>query len=118
MALEHDCMEESIDEMIHMLFLNLNRNKDDDKFEKEYSDIEMKNLIDNKEINKAEDLIYDQTNFSSIVDLERILLFYKYLNTKDSEYLKECDYSKEEIKDGVKTVARKCGLENLMILFN
>lgn len=117
MALEHDFMVESIEEMIHMIYLNLFRNSKEDILEKTYKEKNIIDLVEDKNINKAEDIIYDKTDFNNLEDIEKILLFYRYLNSKDSEYLQDCNYTREEIKDGVKEVAKKCGLETLMILF-
>ena len=46
--------------------------------------------------------------------IETAILFYSYLNEKSDEFLKENDYSRGEVKDGIEDVAERVGLSSLI----
>ena len=71
------------------------------------------NMIDEGNINKAENELYSIIENGEKDDLEMVILFYSYLNEKDDDFLSEHDFSREEVKDGLKTVLSKYGFESL-----
>ncbi|MDF2871503.1 MAG: hypothetical protein K0R05_3078 [Anaerocolumna sp.] len=71
------------------------------------------NMIDEGNINKAENELYSIIENGEKDDLEMVILFYSYLNDKDDDFLSEHDFSREEVKDGLKAVLSKYGLESL-----
>ena len=74
-------------------------------------------MVDNGDINGAENLIYDMTSDRNMTNLEVALLFYSYLNEKDDEFLHEHDFSREEIKTGIKDLVLRYGLEGIEEIF-
>ena len=46
--------------------------------------------------------------------IEIAILFYSYLNDKQDEFLKENDYSRGEVKEGMEDVAERVGLSGLV----
>ena len=46
--------------------------------------------------------------------IETAILFYSYLNEKSDEFLKENDYYRGEVKEGIVNVAERVGLGGLI----
>ena len=74
-------------------------------------------MVDDGKINQAENELYEFLSQENMTNLEIALLFYSYLNDKEDGFLKEHDYSREEIKMGVKMLASRYGLNNIAELF-
>ena len=74
-------------------------------------------IVDNGDINGAENQIYDMTSDRNVENLEIALLFYSYLNDKDDEFLQEHDFCRDEIKSGVKELASQYGLMGIAEIF-
>lgn len=71
-------------------------------------------MIDNGQINEAENRLYDMLDEEIPNCIEIAILFYSYLNDQTDEFLKESDYSRGEVKDGIENVAEKVGLTGLI----
>ena len=56
------------------------------------------------------------TFFTAPAYLELALTFYLYLNDMDGDYLDDHDYSREEILDGLKSLAEDWGVTGLETL--
>lgn len=74
-------------------------------------------LVDKGSINEAENSLSDLTSDGSMSGLKIALLFYSYLNDKTDDFLEKNDFSREEIKLGLKDVALRYGLENIAETF-
>lgn len=74
-------------------------------------------LVDNGKISEAENKISELTSNGDTRNLEIALLFYSYLNDKTDDFLEENNFSREEIKDGLKDVISKYGLGSLTDMF-
>lgn len=74
-------------------------------------------LIDDGQINKAENLVFEMTSDQNMANLETALLFYSYLNDKEDAFLQEHNYSREEIQSGVKDLASRYGLAGITEAF-
>ncbi|MBD5134711.1 MAG: hypothetical protein HDT39_01920 [Lachnospiraceae bacterium] len=74
-------------------------------------------LVDNGNINEAENKIYELVSDKDMETLKTALLFYSYLNDKTDDFLRENNFSREEIKDGLKGLISKYGLGNLTDIF-
>lgn len=72
------------------------------------------NMVDNGQINEAENKLYGLLNVGATHCIETAILFYSYLNEKSDEFLNENDYSREEIKEGIEDVAERVGLSDLI----
>ena len=71
-------------------------------------------MVDNGQINEAENKLYDMLDTGAANCIETAILFYSYLNEKSDEFLKENDYSRGEIKEGIEDVAERVGLSGLI----
>ena len=74
-------------------------------------------LVDKGSINEAENNLSDLTSDGSMSGLKIALLFYSYLNDKTDDFLEKNDFSREEIKLGLKDVALRYGLDNIAETF-
>ncbi len=66
-------------------------------------------MIDNGQINEAENKLYDLMNDGAPNCLEMAVLFYLHLNEKSDDFLEENAYSREEVKGGLEAVAARVG---------
>lgn len=71
-------------------------------------------MIDNGQINEAENLMPDDLDYSDKKELAAALLFYQYLSEKKEDFLQDHDYSDEEILDGAKQVLQKAGYGDIV----
>ena len=71
-------------------------------------------MIDNGQINEAENLMLDNIDYSDKKELVAALLFYQYLSEKKKDFLQEHDYSDEEILDGAKQILQKAGYGDIV----
>ena len=71
-------------------------------------------MIDNGQINEAENLMLDDIDYSDKKELAAALLFYQYLSEKKKDFLQDHDYSDEEILDGAKQVLQKAGYGDIV----
>lgn len=74
-------------------------------------------MVDNGDINAAENQIYEMTTDGNMANLELALLFYSYLNDKDEKFLKEHHFSREEIKFGIEELISRYGLTGVADIF-
>lgn len=74
-------------------------------------------MIDNGNINEAENQIYDMTSDNNMANLEVALLFYSYLNDKDDDFLQKNDFCRDEIKSGIKELVSRYGLFGMAEIF-
>ena len=71
-------------------------------------------MIDNGQINEAENLMLDDIDYSDKKELAAALLFYQFLSEKKKDFLQDHDYSDEEILDGAKQVLQKAGYGDIV----
>lgn len=71
-------------------------------------------MIDNGQINEAENLMLDNIDYSDKKELVAALLFYQYLSEKKKDFLWDHDYSDEEILDGAKQILQKAGYGDIV----
>lgn len=77
----------------------------------------MLDLVDAGKINGAENKLWDLTSAADLNSLEVALLFYSYLNDKTDDFLQANDFSRDEIKLGMKNVADSFGLSSIAQIF-
>lgn len=103
------------------LVFNIDMEKKEVKIfaEKESEEIynELLYLIDNGQINEAENKLLTGLNPDDIQQFKMALMFYSYLNEKDIDFLEEHNYSKIEIIDGLKYVSKIYGYESIVNTF-
>lgn len=74
-------------------------------------------MVDTGQINEAENRLYDLISNTDVNSLEIALLFYSYLNDKTDDFLRENDFSRDEIKLGLENVANSFGLGSIAKMF-
>ena len=74
-------------------------------------------MIDDGEINEAENILLDGLEEGNRAYFEMSLLFYEKLSGKTDEFLAEYDYSREEVVDGLKYVVNYYGYGSLLEAF-
>ena len=74
-------------------------------------------MVDAGSINEAENIIYEITENGAKVNLEIALLFYSYLNDKSDDFLEEHNFSRDEIKSGLKDISSRYGVGNFTEMF-
>lgn len=78
---------------------------------------ELLKMIDDGNINLAENQLCEMTSDGSKENLKLALLFYSYLNDKDDEFLLAHDFSRDEIKQGIKDLASRYGIKEMIDVF-
>ena len=66
-------------------------------------------MVDNGDINEAENRLIEGIDFSDRYQILMAILFYKYIGEKDEEFLVKFNYSKEEVVEGLQYLAEKTG---------
>ena len=79
--------------------------------------LSFRQMIDDGDLNEAENLLQEGLDIHDKADLELALLFYHYLNQKDDEFLKAHNFSREEIQDGVAYVVDLYGYGSMLGAF-
>ena len=124
MALKQDYILRMIEELINVLVKTLN--EDDKASVKEENSnssndnklyVYLKSLVDDKKINEAENYLFEKLEENNKKDFFDGMSFYKYLNEKDDLFLKECNYSREEIVEGMADISRMYGYGDFVEMF-
>ena len=120
---EKDYYMRIVHELVRML-IRLVFNKDIDRDGEEAVPLEVLekykkliSMIDDGQINEAENLLLDGLEPDSRAYFELALMFYEKMNGKTDEFLEEHDYSREEVTDGIKYVVDFYGYGSLMDAF-
>lgn len=77
----------------------------------------IKEMVDRGEVNEAENLLLDKIDYTNREDLAEAMFFYEYAGEKGGDFLKEHNYSQEEILDGLKRLAEAAGCEGALDMF-
>ena len=124
MALKQDYILRMIEELINILiktFKDENKDKEEEinSFDVNSDELYLylKELVDNKKINDAENYLFDKLNENNKKDFISGMAFYKYLNEKDDEFLENCDYSREEVLEGMADLSKKYGFGDFVEMF-
>ncbi len=67
-------------------------------------------LLSQGKINEAENLLFEELEPANKKYMELALDFYERLNNFEDEFLETNDYSREEIEQGLKEIAKKFGV--------
>ena len=78
---------------------------------------ELLNLMDNGEINEAENSLSEFLEDGGGEELALALLFYSHLNEKSNDFLEAHDFSREEIKAGLEDALQSQGLSEMAEAF-
>ena len=121
---EKDYIMRMIKEMVRVLFsLMFGKKYVSVELEKENKyEVSGKNLkdfldmIDSGEINEAENILLDSIDYTDRNEVMAAAHFYQYLSEKDSEFLKNNNYTKEEVMSGFKQLLMQSGYTDLLCL--
>lgn len=78
---------------------------------------ELMEMVDEGEINEAENRLYEVMTGDDKAHLEMAILFYAYLNEQDDDFLEQHEYSREEIKLGIQDLTSSYGIEGISDVF-
>lgn len=70
-------------------------------------------MIDDGDINEAENNLLNNINYQDKDEVLAAALFYHYVSEKDSIFLRQHNYSKEEALDGLQQLMKKAGYDEL-----
>ena len=121
---EKDYIMRMIKEMVKILFsLICGKKYVSVEFEKENKyEVSGKNLksfldmIDSGKINEAENILLDSIDYTDRNEVMAAALFYQYLSEKDSEFLINNNYTKEEVMASFKQLLMQSGYTDLLCL--
>lgn len=121
---EKDYIMRMIKEMVRILFsLIYGKKYVSVELEKENKyEVSGKNLksfldmIDSGQINEAENMLLDNIDYANNDEVMAAALFYQYLSEKDSEFLINNNYTKEEVLSGFKQLLVQSGYNNLLYM--
>jgi hypothetical protein len=104
--------------LLKLIFhIELGKNDDtafkDDEIKANYQ--ELTQLIDNGDLNGAENQMSDLLDPDNMEIFKLSLMVYYYMNEKEAQFLEEHDYSKSEITDGLRHVATLYGYESMAV---
>ena len=119
---EKEYIMRMIKEMVRVLFSLI--------FGKKYVSVELENkyevsgknlkdfldMINSGKINEAENILLDSIDYTDRNEVMAAALFYQYLSEKDSEFLKNNNYTKEEVLSGFKQLLMQSGYTDLLCL--
>ena len=119
---EKDYIMRIIKEMARVLFsLVLGKKYVSVELEKENKyEVSGKNLnifldmIDSGQINEAENTLLDSIDYTNKDEVMAAALFYQHLSEKDSEFLENNHYTKEEVLSGFKQLLMQSGYYELL----
>ncbi len=75
---------------------------------------ELLKMIDNGDINEAENLMLEDIDYGDKNEIAAAALFYQYLSEKEEDFLQNNNYSKEEILDGLNDLMQKSGYSDVV----
>ena len=121
---EKDYIMRMIKEMVRILFsLIYGKKYVSVELEKENKyEVSGKNLksfldmIDSGQISEAENILLDNIDYANNDEVMAAALFYQYLSEKDSEFLINNNYTKEEVLSGFKQLLVQSGYNNLLYI--
>lgn len=120
MAYEQDYIMRMIKEMVRALMSVLLKKRFHELDLEEKAEItgddetkELFVLADTGKINEAENLLLENADFSNPRFIQEAMAFYEHINEYDDEFLKEHNYTREEIVDGLKDILNYYGLSGM-----
>ena len=80
----------------------------------DYLYVKLIELVNLGQINEAEDLLFDEINPSDMKQFEMAMSFYLYLNDFGDDFLEKNDYSRDDIKEGIKATCKEYGVSSMV----
>lgn len=110
-----------IHEMVRLILkilFNINDKQCIQKIEENQEEAEKYNtlifLLNQGNIDEAENLLYDSCDYNNKNDLLIGIQFYNYLNQFDDDYLENHNFSRQEVKEGLETLIINYGYKDLI----
>ncbi|MCB6202458.1 DUF6483 family protein [Extibacter muris] len=75
-------------------------------------------MADAGRINEAENLLYENLDRDNEDYLLMGLSFYSHVNDFDDDFLRESDYSRDEIRDGIESFIKEYGITGLEAFYS
>ena len=121
---EKDYIMRMIKEMVKILFSLISGKKyvsveveKENKYEVSGKNLKsFLDMIDSGQINEAENILLDNIDYTNNDDVMAAALFYQYLSEKDSEFLINNNYTKEEVLSGFKQLLVQSEYNNLLYM--
>lgn len=76
--------------------------------------VKLLELVNQGNINEAEDMLFNEINPSDMVQFEMAMSFYLYLNDFGDDYLEKNNYSRDEISEGINSICKEYGLSTMV----
>ena len=74
----------------------------------------LRDLVDRGEIDKAENMLLEDIDYSDREDVAAAVVFYQYLGEKPDEFLEQHDFSRQEVLDGLNDLAERSGYSQIV----
>ena len=118
---EKDYIMRVIKEMVRVLFSLLFGRKyvsveqeNENKYEVAGKKLnELKAMVDQGKMNEAENILLGGIDYANKNEVAAAALFYQYLSEQEDDFLKQHNYSKEEVLDGMKQLLKNAGFSDL-----
>ena len=118
---EKDYIMRIIKEMVRVLFSLLFGKKyvsveqeNENKYEVAGKKLnELKAMVDQGKMNEAENILLGGIDYANKNEVAAAALFYQYLSEQEDDFLKQHNYSKEEVLDGMKQLLKNAGFSDL-----
>ncbi len=75
---------------------------------------QVKGMVDRGEVNEAENILLDELDAARNESVAKLIFFYEYASGKGDVFLKQHQYSMEEVLEGLKMLADKLGYQNVI----
>ena len=69
----------------------------------------LKDLVDRGQIDKAENMLLEDIDYSRKEDIASAVVFYQYLGEKPDSFLEQYNFSRQEVLDGLNNIAECAG---------
>ena len=118
---EKDYIMRVIKEMVRVLFSLLFGKKyasveqeNENKYEVSGKKLnELKAMVDQGKMNEAENILLGGIDYANKNEVAAAALFYQYLSEQEDDFLKQHNYSREEVLDGMKQLLKNAGFSDL-----
>ena len=74
----------------------------------------LRELVDRGEIDRAENMLLEDIDYSDRGDVAAAVVFYQYLGKKPDEFLEQHDFSKGEVLEGLENLAENAGYAGVL----
>lgn len=80
----------------------------------DYLYVKLLEMVGSGHINEAENLLFNEMNTTDFIDFEMAISFYLYLNDFGDDFLEKYNYSRDEIKEGIRDICEEFNVSTLV----